>query len=84
MAEYHVGCNPDNNVIYAGTVNKAMTKWIRQTDVTQECLEAVRNHFFALAEQENTNELGYRWELSDGRVVTLKITIEIPEETNGE
>ena len=78
MATYHVGCNPDNNVIYAGTVNKNMTKWINQTDVTRECLVAVRNHFMKIAEHENTTETGYQW-LEGNKKITLRMTIEETE-----
>ncbi len=76
MAEYHVGCNPETNIIYAGTVNKKGDKWVNQSVVTEEVLGAVRNHFLWIAGKEETNEVGYRWTLDDGRAVTLKLIIE--------
>ena len=82
MAVYHVGCNLENNVIYAGTVNKKQDKWLTQTEVTDEALLAVRNHFLKLAEQEQTNEVGYRWTFDNNKMVTLKVVIEDVEESN--
>ena len=79
MTKYHVGCSPENNVIYAGTINKTGDKWTNKTDVTEECLEAVTNHFLRIAQKEETNELGYRWQYEDGTTVFLKIVVETKE-----
>lgn len=36
MAEYHVGCGL--TAIYAGTINKAGTKWVNKSNVTHEAI----------------------------------------------
>ena len=81
MATYHVQTNPKSNIIYAGTINKKGDKWLTQTDVTNECLEAVRDHFLWVARKEETNEIGYHWEYSNGSSIFLKIVIEEKPET---
>lgn len=75
MATYHVMCDPEDNIIYAGTTNKQGTKFINKTAVTEETLTAVRNHFLAMAIKENTNEVGFRWTAEAG-TMTLKFVIE--------
>lgn len=80
MATYHVGCNPGDNKIYAGTTNKNGTKWINSNEVTEEVLFAVRNHFLKIAEMEKTNEIGYRWETDDGYAITLQLLVQTKEE----
>jgi len=84
MANYHVGFNPETNQIYAGTVNKKGDKWVNNSEVTEECLLAVRDHFLRIAEKEQIPEVGYRWEFSDGMDIALKIHINKPEEKSNE
>lgn len=38
MAKYHVGCGVFG--IYAGVLNKNGDKWLRKSDVTDECISA--------------------------------------------
>lgn len=38
MAEYRVGCGAFG--IYAGVINKKGDKWLRKSDVTDECIGA--------------------------------------------
>ena len=76
MAKYHVGCNLETGVIAAGTTNKKGDKWINCSEVTEEALLAVRNHFLRLAEKEQTTEYGYRWDYDDGSAITLKVVYE--------
>jgi hypothetical protein len=75
---FHVSCNSNNNVIYAGTVNKKGNKWLKQTDVTQEAIAAVRDHFMNVKsmQEEDTDIVGYQWKTADGRSITLQLVIE--------
>jgi len=77
---YHVGCNPYTNVIYAGTINKVGDKWTRKSDVTEECLTAAREHLLNIAKKEETPEVGYYWDLPDGRMIGLRVTVIDKEE----
>lgn len=82
MAEYHVNRNTESNRIFAGRLNKERSKWISASDVTDECLIAVRDHFLAIMAQErlngdDTKELGFLWKINDDKdVITLKVVIE--------
>ena len=84
MANYHVGCSPVDNKIYAGTTNKAMDKWTNKSEVTEEALLAVGTHFLKLAEINNEQELGYKWNFADGSAVVLTARIEVPEKGDSE
>ena len=79
---YHVGCSPENNVIYAGTTNKKLDKWVNKTEVTEEALAAVRDHLFAIARKENVKELGYHWDAEDGSMIVLKVVSMTKEEAD--
>lgn len=73
---YHVQCNPDSGIIHAGTVNKQKTKWVNKTDVTNEVLEAARDHLLFIAAKNELQEgVGYRWERNDGTAIVLKAEI---------
>ena len=78
MAEYHVGCGAFG--IYAGTLNsRNKNLWQNKTECTDEALCAVRDYMV----QEllggigckKTISSGYEWDLKDGRVVELRVTI---------
>ena len=78
MAQYHVGYNPAAGKIFAGTINKKGDKWVNNSDVTDEALVAVRDHFMAVkaAQEDNPEAVGYQWQLSDGHTITLKLTLD--------
>lgn len=79
---YHVGCNPESNIIYAGTVNKKGDKWTNKSEVTEEVLAAARDHLLAIAIKENTKELGYHWDNENGTMVILKVVLMEKEEAD--
>lgn len=79
---YHVGCSPENNMIYAGTTNKKMDKWVNKSDVTEEALAAVRDHLLNIAHKEGVSELGYRWDAEDGSMIVLKVVSMKKEEAD--
>lgn len=83
---FHVACSQMTNVIYAGTVNKKGDKWLKQTDVTQEALAAVRDHFLNVlaTQKEDTDTIGYQWKMNDGKVITLQLTMDAEEAKDGE
>ena len=61
MAEYHVGCGAFG--IYAGTLEpKNKSLWRNKSDVTEEAIEAVRDHMFT-SYQENTLTQGMQCEI---------------------
>ena len=78
MAEYHVGCGAFG--IYAGTLSsRNKNLWQNKTECTDEALCAVRDYMV----QELLGGIGckkavssgYEWDLKDGRVVELRVTI---------
>lgn len=75
--EFHVFTSELSGRIYAGTINKDKTKWLKKSDVTKEALEAVRDHFLDLYNNENTeaNSVGYQWTNKEGKVITLSLNI---------
>lgn len=87
MAEYHVGCGAFG--IYAGTLepkNKSM--WRNKSDVTEEAIEAVRDHMvmellggFSCSKASSS---GWVWALKDGRVVELRVMIKEDEENGNQ
>lgn len=81
MAEYHVGCGAF--AIYAGTLNsKNKNMWQNKTECTDEALEAVRDYMVLQLlggfECKKTTSSGYEWDLKDGKVVELRVTIKRP------
>jgi len=79
---YHVQCNPDSGVIHAGTINKKGDKWVNKSDVTNEVLEAARDHLLFIAQKNNLQDgAGYLWHRSDGSVLKLTAQI-VPQEEN--
>lgn len=84
MAEYHLGCSPLTNKIYAGTLNKAKTMWQNKSEVTEEALACVRDHLKQLADDEGKPEFGYEWDLKDGRRVQLLVKILLKEDSDAE
>ena len=81
---FHVGYSEITGVIYAGTINKKGTKWLKQTDVTQEALTAVRDHFMNIYynQKEQAGIVGYRWKTKSGKTVTLQLNIIDAQEGN--
>ncbi len=74
---FHVGCSELTGAIYAGIINKKGTKWLKQTDVTQEALAAVRDHFMNAysSQKEPVGTVGYQWTTKDGKTITLQLNI---------
>lgn len=74
MAEYHVGAGEITGNIYAGTFSKDGKKWKDRTDVTDEAINAVRDHLASqMGPQDST--IGYEWKRKDGKKVTLTLAI---------
>lgn len=76
--KYHVGCGFFG--IYAGILDgKNQNKWKDKTDCTDEAICAVRDYmaqeFIGDFHKPKDNTGGYTWELQDGRIVELRITI---------
>lgn len=83
MKEYHVGCGAFG--IYAGTLNsRNKTMWQNKSDVTDEALGAVRDYMvhelLGGVNCSKATSSGYEWDLKDGRVVELRVTIKEKEE----
>ena len=77
MANYHVSCSTETNKIYAGTINKKADKWVNKSDVTEETILAVRQHFMNIMaiQEEPTDTLGYRWENENGKDIILQVVV---------
>ena len=78
MAEYHVGCGAF--AIYAGTLNgRNKNLWQSKTECTDEALCAVRDYMvqelLGGIECTKAKSSGYEWDLKDGRVIELRVTI---------
>lgn len=87
MAEYHVGCGAFG--IYAGTLEpKNKSLWRNKSDVTEEAIEAVRDHMvMELLGGFNCSKAsssGWAWKLKDGRTVELRVTIKEDEENGNQ
>jgi len=76
MATYHVNQDPETNTIRAGTINKKGDRFINFSDVTEECLVAIRNHFLWIMQKEKTLKTGYVWNLENGKSIILQVSIE--------
>ena len=68
---YHVECSLLSNRIYAGTVNANGKEWLHKSDITDEAIEAVRDHLYELFKQGNSG--GYEWRLRGGGKVILMV-----------
>lgn len=84
MAEYHVGCGPISGEIFAGTLSKNKDRWLNRSTVTDEAINAVRDHLVDMARREHREWYGYEWYLKDGRKVALSIKIEEGHKEGGE
>ena len=78
MAEYHVGCGAFG--IYAGTLSsRNKTMWQNKSDVTDEALGAVRDYMVQKllggVDCSKATSSGYEWDLKNGRVVELRVTV---------
>lgn len=86
MAEYHVGCGAF--AIYAGTLNKAKSMWSNKSECTEEAICSVRDYMAANLlggiSCSKASSSGYEWDLKDGRVVELRITIKDKESKEDE
>lgn len=85
MAEYHVGCGAFG--IYAGTLEpKNKSLWRNKSDVTEEAIEAVRDHMVLelLGGFDCSKALssGWAWKLKDGR--TVELLVKIKEKNDGD
>ena len=74
---YHVKCDRATGRVYAGTINKKGTRWLSVSDVTNEALSAVRDHFINILNQQKdgTNAVGCQWETKDGKYVSLQLSV---------
>lgn len=84
--EYHVGAGVFGN-IYAGTLtapNKSgLQMWRNRSDVTDEAINAVMEHFRTKLTLENRNTLDAKFNFANGAV--LKVNFElVPPGTEGE
>lgn len=68
---YHVKYNKDSKNIVAGTMNKNCTKFINCSDVTEEAIEAVRDHFIALSIERN-EDMAFAWQYNNGKTLVMK------------
>lgn len=78
MAEYHIGCGCFG--IYAGTLNsKNKSLWQNKSECTDEALCAVRDYMvqelLGGTDCKKNNTGGYEWDLKDGSIVELRVTI---------
>ena len=83
MTEYHVGCGPISGEIFAGTLSKNKDRWLNRSTVTDEAINAVRDHLIVMAKQEHKEWYGYEWSLKGGGKVTLSIKIEEGHKEDG-
>ena len=77
MAEYHVAGGLAG--IYAGTLTKEGTSWKNKTLVTDEAINAVRDHLVAQCEQAGMATATYEWQRNDGKRVQLVVRIKEAE-----
>lgn len=87
MAEYHVGCGVFG--IYAGTLEpKNKSLWRNKSDVTEEAIEAVRDHMVMELlggfDCSKASSSGWEWTLKDGRTVELRVTIKKSEDNGNQ
>lgn len=82
MAEYHVGAGEITGNIYAGTLSKDGKKWKDRTDVTDEAINAVRDHLVSQMDPKDTT-ISYEWKRKDGKKVTLTLAIKEDEDDQG-
>ncbi len=67
--ELHVSCGAFG--IYAGALNPAGDKWKGKKNVTDEAIEAVRDHLIKEAEEQGETSTGYIWDMANGGRVRL-------------
>lgn len=70
MAEYHVKLNDDGK-IYAGTLSKT-GKLTNKSDVTEEALEAVRDHLLYMTRKEQ-DAVCFAWKYQNGKSLLLQL-----------
>ena len=77
MANYHIGLTKDG-WIQVGTKTKT-GKWSNTTDVTEECLCAVRDHLLIRTQVED-KPINYGWTYPNGKTLLLQIVEKDTEE----
>ena len=70
MAEYHVRTNKDGT-ISAGTLKKE-GGWNHSSIVTEEVLEAARDHLLTVSLKKN-KDICYAWKYENGKTLFLKL-----------
>ena len=80
MSEFHVQAGEISGVIYAGTFTKDGQKWAKRSDVTEEAIATVRDHFLPKAQSNGVNSYYYQWHRKDGKTVELRVSIQDDEE----
>lgn len=85
MAEYHVGAGIFGN-IYAGTLtapNKmGLQMWRNRSDVTDEAINAVMEHFRTKMTLDKRNNLNAKFSFANGQV--LKVSFELVDKEQGD
>ena len=88
MPDYHVSAGMFGG-IYAGTLmpkkDGKPQMWRNKSDVTDEALNAVRDHMLSecVKEKEGKMQGGYEWMRKDGKKVVLLVKVEDGGATNG-
>jgi hypothetical protein len=78
MAEYHVKLDEKDGAIKAGTLTKE-GKWNHKSVVTNEALEAVRDHLIFVSQKEG-RDIAYTWQYQNGMNLILKLEAKKTEE----
>lgn len=71
--QYHVAAGLAG--IYAGPLKPNSHEFSRKTDVTDEAINAVRDHMFDEATGMGRDSLTYYWHRKDGHIISLSIHI---------
>jgi hypothetical protein len=70
MENYHVKVNEEGR-IFAGVLEDEKT-WKESSDVTEEALEAVKEHLLAMIRKEN-KDISFCWNYNNGKSLILKL-----------
>lgn len=74
---YHIKYDKGSRRIYAGKLSMKGTRWLSASDATDEALSAVRDYLEDILEkqEEGTTAIGYQWERTDGKYVSLQFSV---------
>ena len=82
MAEYRVKMDKKTGRINAGTMTKD-EKWNHKSDVTNEVLEAARDHLLFMTDKEK-KDICMGWEYQNGKTLILKLELKDSNEVKVE